>query len=59
MNGGFGSMILEKTNEYKNKGLIDEKLKIERIGIKDEFLDCSGDQQYLRSKANLTVTNLL
>jgi len=59
LNGGFGSMILEKTNEYKNKRLINEKLKIERIGIKNEFLDYSGDQQYLRSRANLTITDLL
>lgn len=59
LNGGFGSMILEKTNDFKNKSLIDKKLKIERVGINNEFLDYSGDQQYLRSRANLIITDLL
>jgi len=57
--GGFGSMILEKINDYKNNKLIRSDITINRVGIEDQFITFSGTQDYLREKANLTIKHLL
>jgi len=54
LSGGFGSAILEILNDL----IVDKKVLsaplIIRKGIRDEFLSCAGDQEYLRNKAGLT-----
>ena len=52
--GGFGSSILEFCNTF----LKNEIVKIERVGLKDEFVDDYGDQEYLLKKYKITEDDL-
>ncbi len=52
--GGFGSSILEFCNTF----LKNEIVKIERVGLKDEFVDDYGDQESLLKKYKITEDDL-
>ena len=55
LTGGFGSSILEFTNEHfsENSG------KISRLGLKDSFVEKYGTQELLLEENNLTVEALV
>jgi len=53
--GGFGSSILEFTNEYMPQ----YSSKISRVGLKDAFIENYGTQDLLLKKNNLTVERLM
>tara|TARA_B100000686_G_scaffold318568_1_gene368486 strand:+ start:304 stop:1221 length:918 start_codon:yes stop_codon:yes gene_type:complete len=55
LTGGFGSSILEFTNEC----FPENSSKILRIGLKDSFIDKYGTQELLLKNNNLTVNNLV
>jgi transketolase len=57
VNGGFGSSIIEAYNKLYFSGKIKEFPKIIPIGIPNKFLGCSGNQDFLRNLAGITLNN--
>jgi len=57
LNGGFGSSIIEAYNKLYFNKKIKKFPKIIPIGIPNKFLECSGDQDFLRNLAGITLNN--
>jgi len=55
LSGGFGSSILEFTNEH----FPENSKKISRIGLTDNFISKYGTQELLFKNNNLTVNNII
>ena len=55
LSGGFGSSILEFTNDH----FPEHSIKISRIGLKDSFIEKYGNQDLLLKDNNITVENLI
>ena len=58
LNGGFGSSIIESFNEMYSKGIIKKFPKIKTLGIPNKFISCSGNQDYLRKLAGITLKSI-
>ena len=52
--GGFGSAVLEASNDLLNRGLLHSLPRIDIMAIPDRFIGFSGTQDYLRKTAGLT-----
>ena len=55
MCGGFGSVILERINDFQEKRLISEAPRIKRIAIANEFFSFAGSQQFMREAAGIKL----
>ncbi|MBN9299412.1 MAG: hypothetical protein J0I41_20595 [Filimonas sp.] len=53
--GGFGSAILEISNDLLEYNKIEKLPLIKRIAIKDKFYSVAGSQEYLREIAGITL----
>ncbi|MBR4152124.1 MAG: hypothetical protein IKT98_04125 [Selenomonadaceae bacterium] len=51
--GGFGSAVAEVISEMKGS-----KAQLKKIGLRDEFTDVVGSQDYLRAYYKLTAENI-
>jgi transketolase len=58
LNGGFGSSILEAINDFCELNLLNNKPRIYRLGINNEFQSCAGSQEFFRSLANISLKKL-
>lgn len=59
LNGGFGSSIVECFNDLYCDGRIPAMPAIKRIAIPNRFISYSGDQEYLREVAGLSIEKLI
>ena len=55
LNGGFGSSIIEWFSDAYAAGVLKKMPRIKRIGIPNKFIGFSGNQNYLRNIATLTL----
>jgi len=55
LNGGFGSSILEALGDLYSNGKLRRMPKLRRLVIPNSFISKSGNQEYLRSLAGLTL----
>ncbi len=55
MSAGFGSAILEHTNDFLNDRILHNAPAIKRIAIPDKFFSISGSQKYLREAAGIIL----
>ena len=55
LSAGIGSAIIEQLSDAYHEGTLKIYPKIQRIAIKDEFLEVAGSQRYLQQTAGLTL----
>ena len=55
LSAGIGSAIIEQLSDAYYEGTLKIYPKIQRIAIKDEFLEVAGSQRYLQQTAGLTL----
>jgi len=58
LNGGFGSSILETLGDLYSNGELQRMPKLRRLAIPNSFISKSGNQEYLRSLAGLTLDRI-
>ena len=55
LNGGFGSALLERLSDLRTGGRLDTFPIVHRVGIPNEFIDCAGTQDFLRTRAGIDL----